>query len=254
MRNFNHNKRSGGGNYGSGRRSGGYRDGGRGGFGGGRSGEGAEMHPAICSDCGNRCEVPFKPRGDKPVFCNKCFKKDNDFGSDRFNDRGNGGRNSGGRDFGRGYGVRDSFKKQMYQTKCDDCGNRCEVPFRPSGDKPVYCNDCFGGNNKGNNKASESFKEELEGIEDELYLMNEKLDKALKLLNILRPEKKVFTIEKSVDETTEDKGEKVATKEKIKKAVKASKTAKKTTKTKAKTAKSKPVKKEVKKKAPAKKK
>ena len=25
-----------------------------------------EMHKATCADCGNECEVPFKPSGDKP--------------------------------------------------------------------------------------------------------------------------------------------------------------------------------------------
>ncbi len=32
-----------------------------------------EMHKAVCSDCGNNCEVPFKPSNEKPVFCNDCF-------------------------------------------------------------------------------------------------------------------------------------------------------------------------------------
>jgi CxxC-x17-CxxC domain-containing protein len=28
-----------------------------------------EMHKAVCSKCGNNCEVPFKPAEGKPVFC-----------------------------------------------------------------------------------------------------------------------------------------------------------------------------------------
>jgi CxxC-x17-CxxC domain-containing protein len=32
------------------------------------------MHPATCADCGNQCEVPFKPTGEKPVFCSNCFE------------------------------------------------------------------------------------------------------------------------------------------------------------------------------------
>lgn len=40
----------------------------------------------------------------------------------------------------RGFGDRD---RQMYTATCDQCGRRCEVPFMPSGEKPVYCNDCF---------------------------------------------------------------------------------------------------------------
>jgi len=34
-----------------------------------------EMHPATCSTCGIETEVPFKPSGDKPVYCNDCFKR-----------------------------------------------------------------------------------------------------------------------------------------------------------------------------------
>ena len=34
-----------------------------------------EMHTAICDRCGKRCEVPFRPRGNKPVYCSDCFRK-----------------------------------------------------------------------------------------------------------------------------------------------------------------------------------
>jgi len=34
-----------------------------------------EMHKATCSDCGNECEVPFKPKEDRPVYCRECFQK-----------------------------------------------------------------------------------------------------------------------------------------------------------------------------------
>lgn len=36
-----------------------------------------EMHAAVCAQCGQQCEVPFKPRpveeGGKPVLCKNCF-------------------------------------------------------------------------------------------------------------------------------------------------------------------------------------
>lgn len=38
-----------------------------------------EMHKAVCADCGNECEVPFKPSGDKPVYCRDCFRKHKPF-------------------------------------------------------------------------------------------------------------------------------------------------------------------------------
>ncbi len=34
-----------------------------------------EMHKAVCSECKQECEVPFKPSGDRPVLCLTCFKK-----------------------------------------------------------------------------------------------------------------------------------------------------------------------------------
>ena len=68
--------------------------------------------------------------------------------------RGGGfrGGNSGGRpsfgggrpSFGGGRGG-DRGPVTMHKAVCDECHKACEVPFRPSQDKPVYCNDCFGG-------------------------------------------------------------------------------------------------------------
>ncbi len=76
-----------------------------------------------------------------------------------YNDRGNGGFNKqrgggGGRsNFGGGErrggggdrrgGSRDDRPMQKFAATCAECGKHCEVPFRPSGDKPVLCSDCF---------------------------------------------------------------------------------------------------------------
>jgi CxxC-x17-CxxC domain-containing protein len=32
-----------------------------------------QMHPATCDRCGEVTEVPFMPRGDRPVYCSDCF-------------------------------------------------------------------------------------------------------------------------------------------------------------------------------------
>ena len=32
-----------------------------------------EMHPVVCAQCGVDTEVPFVPRGDRPVYCSDCF-------------------------------------------------------------------------------------------------------------------------------------------------------------------------------------
>lgn len=33
--------------------------------------------------------------------------------------------------------------RQMYTVTCSQCGASATVPFRPTGDKPVYCRDCY---------------------------------------------------------------------------------------------------------------
>ena len=53
--------------------------GGGGGYGGGGRGGGyggpREMFPAVCAQCGKDTQVPFQPRGDRPVYCSDCFSK-----------------------------------------------------------------------------------------------------------------------------------------------------------------------------------
>jgi CxxC-x17-CxxC domain-containing protein len=44
--------------------------------GGGYSSGGArEMHTTTCASCGKEAQVPFVPRGDKPVYCSDCFQQ-----------------------------------------------------------------------------------------------------------------------------------------------------------------------------------
>ena len=49
----------------------------RGSYGGRGGGGGAqrEMHPAVCAQCGKDTMVPFKPRGDRPVYCSDCYSQ-----------------------------------------------------------------------------------------------------------------------------------------------------------------------------------
>jgi CxxC-x17-CxxC domain-containing protein len=37
-----------------------------------------EMHKANCAECKQECAVPFKPSGDRPVYCKNCFSKRKD--------------------------------------------------------------------------------------------------------------------------------------------------------------------------------
>jgi CxxC-x17-CxxC domain-containing protein len=92
------------------------------------------MFQATCDNCGNSCTVPFKPSGDKPVYCSSCFEKANPRDSrphNRYNSKNS-------------YKGSDRRSSRMYDAVCDNCGKNCEVPFQPSSDKPIYCKECFG--------------------------------------------------------------------------------------------------------------
>jgi CxxC-x17-CxxC domain-containing protein len=160
------------------------------------------MHKAICSECGKECELPFKPTGDKPVFCSNCFRN-----------KANSNRSSG----------RDSKKsnfqeKRMYSAICTECGNKCEVPFRPTGGKPIYCSNCFRKGDNTGGKNTEQFKEQFETL-------NAKLDNILKLLTpIVSTE--VAREQKATRETGVPKTKKVA-KQQTKRTVSPKKTIKK---------------------------
>ncbi len=40
-------------------------------------------------------------------------------------------------------GGRHSGAREMFSATCASCGREAQVPFRPTGTKPVYCRDCF---------------------------------------------------------------------------------------------------------------
>ena len=172
------------------------------------------MHKATCDDCGKQCEVPFKPTGSKPIFCSDCFQN-----------KGGGGR-SGGRSDRRS----DRRDRPMHKATCDQCGDRCEVPFKPSGDKPIFCDKCFG-------RGSGSSKGGC-GCEKQLEMLDAKLEKILRLIT---PTTTIELKDKKVAKKKEEKKpkkatKKTATKKAVKKKTPAKKTAAKKTTTKKKAA------------------
>ncbi len=44
-------------------------------FGSSSFGGSRQMFSATCAECGKETEVPFEPRGDRPVYCNDCYRK-----------------------------------------------------------------------------------------------------------------------------------------------------------------------------------
>ncbi len=93
-------------------------------------------------------------------------------------------RRSGGRDGNR------SQRPTMHRAVCDECGRDCEVPFKPSGDKPIYCSKCFEDVDPKKNErgSSRDFKKpsttsvDLSPLKKELSSVNEKLDVLIEIL------------------------------------------------------------------------
>jgi CxxC-x17-CxxC domain-containing protein len=117
----------------------------------------------VCVDCGAEFtftadeQQRFADRGftNEPKRCKTCreARKASQTSGNRSSGGGGGyGGGGGGGGGGRGYGSRGggggggrSFggPRQMYPATCASCGQATEVPFKPSGNRPVYCRDCF---------------------------------------------------------------------------------------------------------------
>ena len=82
-------QQGGGGSYASGGYSGGSYS-----AGGGYDRPQRQMYPAVCSQCGKETQVPFQPRGDKPVYCSACFAEQRQ--SSGYGSGGYGGGSYGG--------------------------------------------------------------------------------------------------------------------------------------------------------------
>ena len=106
--------------------------------------------------------------------------------------RPGGGRNFGNRGFG---GNRDRKPLQKYSAVCSSCGKECQLPFKPTGERPVYCRDCFAKNGGGDsnksygrdNHGQSLFQKPVENRQSspsraEIESINYKLDKIIKLL------------------------------------------------------------------------
>lgn len=158
-----------------------------------------ELFKATCSNCGNMCEVPFKPTGSKPVYCRDCFQK-------------MGGANTNMRN------TRGSEERKMYNAVCTSCGTNCQIPFQPSQGRDVFCSRCFEKNQGGeaprfNRSDRPQATTEQPNYKAQFETLNAKMDKILTLLTQVE--------ESPILET-------IASEVKVKKAKKKSKSPKKT--------------------------
>ncbi len=110
----------------------------------------------ICSDCNS----PFTfTAGEQEFHASKGFTNDprrcpdcrsarkanrdgggGGFGGSRGGGGGFGGSPGGGGGYGGGGG---GGRREMFDVTCDGCGVQTQVPFQPSGNRPVYCSECF---------------------------------------------------------------------------------------------------------------
>ena len=115
------------------------------------------------------------------------------FGGSRGGSGGRGGFGGSRGGFGGGRG-RDRFSsdgpREMFDSVCSKCGKKCQLPFRPRGDKPVYCSACFETEGQTSPRFEKSPKSSSSsgspGVSQEQFRqLNTKLDKILSILSEL---------------------------------------------------------------------
>lgn len=132
----------------------------------------------------------------------------------------------------RTFGKRDMDRPQFYSATCANCGRECEVPFKPTGSKPVLCRDCYRNNNGSDNRNFERRDNDRPRFENreqsqpnyqaQLDELNTKVDKILEILTVAMEQtgdaevKEDFGKEEPVEliENVEEKPKKKATKKK----------------------------------------
>lgn len=92
------------------------------------------------------------------------------------------------------FGGRDSKDSgfQLFQATCDKCGRECDIPFKPTGNKPVYCRSCFRENSSSESRSNNfdrgrsepRFESKNMTSSEDLDKINRKLDKIMKALKI----------------------------------------------------------------------
>jgi CxxC-x17-CxxC domain-containing protein len=172
--------------------------------GSGKDSEKPFMFKTTCDNCGRGCEVPFKPTSGKPIYCSDCFERNQD---DEPRRSGGGRENkkfSGKFSREQSYNSDRNSRPAMFSAVCDQCGADCEVPFRPTKGKPVYCSNCF--ENKDNPRESRSNPRENREkspdlLKKELENINKKLNKIMEMLaaSANEPKQKPLVIKEAAE-------------------------------------------------------
>ncbi len=112
-----------------------------------------ELHTTTCSKCKKETQVPFKPTGIRPVYCRECFQdqkpKNGSADIRRSPGRSMSRQNyrsstrSSGRYEDRSRNRTDRKSTELHTVICSKCKKETQVPFKPTGIRPVYCRECF---------------------------------------------------------------------------------------------------------------
>ena len=105
-----------------------------------------------CADCGidfvfSASEQEFfaqKGFASAPKRCKSCRTQRRAASGGGYGDSSYGGGSS--YSSGGGYGGGGGYSRgprEMFDAVCARCGKEAQVPFRPTGSRPVYCSDCF---------------------------------------------------------------------------------------------------------------
>ncbi len=94
-----------------------------------------------CADCGTAFTFTA---GEQEKYAQLGFQNEpRRCGPCRSARKASGGGGGGGRGFGGGGGG-GGGPREFFEATCGSCGKPARVPFKPRGDRPVYCSDCFG--------------------------------------------------------------------------------------------------------------
>jgi CxxC-x17-CxxC domain-containing protein len=106
-----------------------------------------------CLDCGQEFTFTageqefYAQRGftEPPKRCASCrqlrkAQRNSSNGGDGYANGSSYGGNGG---YGAGYSSGERRPRQMYEATCASCGKIAQLPFQPTGSRPVYCSDCF---------------------------------------------------------------------------------------------------------------
>ena len=77
--------------------------------------------------------------------------------------------------------------RPMHRATCADCGRDCQVPFKPSGGRPVYCKECFG--TRKNNSAFKPRRDEGPRERPPVYARSSETPEAFKSVRTLKKKK-----------------------------------------------------------------